>query len=250
MLIEKLNRVAKSETLLFNAAPRVLCWPAALIVWGPGFFSVKHKHHSVKLVMAIEGELRIRRGPPQKWTECRAALVKADAPHEVDASNTQVFLAFVDPESDLGAALLERLNEDITPIKDDTVASWRRHLGDPANLTSAQVEPCVRNSHLSNRRTPRLHPKAARTLQVIREDLGTYQGLSRKTYGGDSRAVRIVFYAHFHRISRRSAATLHPLATPAARCRRDHERRHGDASSASCRLDVPHSQPEESNCFG
>ena len=72
MLIEKLNRVAKSETLLFNAAPRVLCWPAALIVWGPGFFSVKHKHHSVKLVMAIEGELRIRRGPPQKWTECRA----------------------------------------------------------------------------------------------------------------------------------------------------------------------------------
>ena len=119
MLIEKLNRVAKSETLLFNAAPRVLCWPAALIVWGPGFFSVKHKHHSVKLVMAIEGELRIRRGPPQKWS-----------------------------------------HEDITPIKDDTVASWRRHLGDPANLTSAQVEPCVRNSHLSNRRrrgfTPRL----------------------------------------------------------------------------------------------
>ena len=141
-------------------------------------------------------------------------------------------------------------HEDITPIKDDTVASWRRHLGDPANLTSAQVEPWVRNSLLSNRRTPRLRPKAARTLQVIREDLGTYQGLSLKTYGGDSRAVRIVFYAHFHRISRRSAATLHPLATAAARCRRDHERRHGDASSASCGLDVPHSQPEESNCFG
>jgi hypothetical protein len=93
--------------MLANAAPPALCWPTALIVWGPGFVSAKHKQRSVKLVMAIEGKLRIRRGPPQKWTERGAALVKANTPHEVGASDREVLLAFVDPESDLGAGFAD-----------------------------------------------------------------------------------------------------------------------------------------------
>jgi hypothetical protein len=36
-----------------------------------------------------------------------------------------------DPRS-LGGALLERLKEDITLIKDDTVALWRTQLGEPS----------------------------------------------------------------------------------------------------------------------
>jgi len=180
MLDEQSDGVPKSATMLVNAAPCALLWPAAMIVWGPGFVSAKHKHHSVQLVMALEGSLRIRSGPSLRWIECGAALVKADAAHEVDASGAQFLLAFVDPESDLGAALIESLSEDITPINDDRVASWRRQLGDPTSLTSARVEPWVRKSLLSNRRTPRLHPKVARVLEVIREGLGSYQRLSLK----------------------------------------------------------------------
>ena len=170
----------KSAATLVCADPCAFLWPAAMIVWGPGFVSARHKHHSVQLVMAIEGSLRIRGGPSHRWIECGAALVRAGAPHEVDATEAHILFAFVDPESDLGAALVESLTEDITPIKDDTVALWRKQLGDAASLTSARVETWVRKFLLSNRRTPWLHPKVRRVLQAIGEDIGTDRRLSLK----------------------------------------------------------------------
>jgi AraC-like DNA-binding protein len=32
-------------------------WPAAMIVWGRGFTSATHRHHSVQLIMTMHGEL-------------------------------------------------------------------------------------------------------------------------------------------------------------------------------------------------
>src|SRR4030095_177775 len=125
MLIEQSDAVQRSTPMLVNAAPGALLWPAAMIVWGPGFVSAAHRHHSVQLVMALEGRLSIRGSSSRQWIECAAALVKADVLHAVDATAAQVLLAFVDPESELGAALIEHLKEDITPIEDDTVALWR-----------------------------------------------------------------------------------------------------------------------------
>src|SRR5262245_65134609 len=103
MLIAPSDGIPASEAALSDAVSCALPWPAALIVWGPGFVSARHRHHSVQLVMAIEGRLSIRGGSNRRWLECGAALVDADVAHEVDAANAQVLLAFVDPESELGA---------------------------------------------------------------------------------------------------------------------------------------------------
>ena len=180
MLIGQIDAPEKSAPSLISAAPCALLWPAAMIVWGPGYVSDTHRHHSVQLVMAIEGRLMIRRDSHDQWMECGAALVKADAAHQVDASSARVLLVFVDPESDLGAALTDKVTTAITPIADDVVARWREQLGDADSLTSAIVEPWVKRSLLSNRREPRLHPKLHRVLQVIRGDLGTNRRLSLK----------------------------------------------------------------------
>jgi hypothetical protein len=137
MLIEQIDGPEKSAPSLITAAPSALLWPAAMIVWGPGYVSDTHRHHSVQLVMAIEGRLLIRRDSRDQWMECGAALIKADAAHEVDASTARVLLVFVDPECDLGAALTDKVTKAITPIEDDTVARWREQLGDADSLTSA-----------------------------------------------------------------------------------------------------------------
>lgn len=159
--------------MLVTASPCALLWPAAMILWGPGFSSTKHKHHSIQLVMGLEADFRIRSGPGQKWTTCGAALVRPDAPHEVDATDTELLLAFVDPESDLGAALLERVASPIYPIAAEQVKSWRDVLGDPKRLTSARVEPWVRTHFLSGRRMPKIHPKVRRALKTLREEMAT-----------------------------------------------------------------------------
>jgi hypothetical protein len=151
-----------------------------MVAWGPSFVSTRHKHHGVELTLAIQGSVRIRGGPGRRWMECGAALVKADAPHEIDAAGIDILLVFVDPQSVLGAALLETLAEDITLIKDDTVALWRSQLGEPEKLTSAQVASWVRKSFLSGRRTAQLHPRVRRVLQVIKEEVGAHRKLSLK----------------------------------------------------------------------
>jgi AraC-like DNA-binding protein len=160
--------------MLVAAAPCALLWPAAMIIWGPGFSSSTHKHHSVQLAMTLDGgKLRIRSGPGRKWKSCGAALVRPDAPHELNASEREILLAFVDPQSDLGAALLEDVSSPIYPIEDAKVKRWRDALGDPTALTSARVEPWVRMHLLSGRRMPKIHPRVRHALRVLRAELAS-----------------------------------------------------------------------------
>ena len=83
--------------------------------------------------MAMKGTLLIRSSRGNRWLRCGAALVRPDAPHEVDARNTTILIAFVDAESDLGAALSERIKSDIFPIPLNQVSRWRVKLGQDLN---------------------------------------------------------------------------------------------------------------------
>src|SRR5262247_2806111 len=102
--------------MLIQTTPGAVVWPAAMIVWGPGYKAVAHRHHCIQLVMALNGNLLIRGGRRNGWLRCGAALVRQDAVHEVDARNVTVLIAFVDAESELGSALGDRLESDIFPI--------------------------------------------------------------------------------------------------------------------------------------
>lgn len=164
--------------MLISAAPGALLWPAAMIVWGPGYVSSGHAHHCAQLVMALRGTLRIRRQPCDQWVQCSAALVRPDARHEVEARNTTVLIAFVESESELGAALSERLREDITRISARAVDRWRAVLGEVATLSAAQVEAWMRGELLQGRKVPKMHPRVKRVLRFVREQLGDPKTLS------------------------------------------------------------------------
>jgi AraC-like DNA-binding protein len=152
-------------------APGAFQWPAALIFWGLGFGSAgpRHSHNSV-VAMALKSRFRIRGGPSRPWIVCEAALVKANARLQVDASTTPMLFALVDPESELGGGLFEGVTQDITPVQDATVALWRGQLGDPVSLDAARVESWFREL-MSHRQPPRLHPGVRKVLPVIREEL-------------------------------------------------------------------------------
>jgi AraC-like DNA-binding protein len=161
--------------------PRAFHWPAALIFWGRGFGCARpsHTHHNAELAMALKGRFRIRGAPSRPWIVCEAALIKADARHQIDASTTPMLCALVDPESEFGGTLFECVTQDITPIKKATVTVWRRQLGDPVSLDSARVESWFR-SVTSRRQLPRLHPGVRKLLQCMREELDDHGRLSLK----------------------------------------------------------------------
>jgi AraC-like DNA-binding protein len=170
--------------MLVTAAPCALLWPAAMILWGPGFRASRHKHHCVQLLMALDGNLRIRRGPGEKWRTCGAALVRTDAPHEVDATNLQFLLAFVDAESDLGASLLAKVSSPIHVVEDTEVQAWRNALGPPSALDSDRVSSWICRYLLPYQRMPTLHPKVRRTVSVLREELATRRTVTLKHLAG------------------------------------------------------------------
>ena len=158
--------------------PAALLWPAALVVWGPGSASSLHRHHCVQLVLALRETLRVRERARQTWKTCGGVLIRPDASHEVDARNTDVLIAFVDPESELGTALLDRIADEVTILSPRDVAEWRSMLGDPATLDSARVEPWLKTELLRDARPPRLDPRVKRTLRMIRDQLAEPDNIS------------------------------------------------------------------------
>jgi AraC-like DNA-binding protein len=168
--------------MLIRLAPGAVVWPAAIIVWGPGFFTSAHRHHCVQLLMAMRGSLLVRAGPKDAWRKCGAALVRPDALHETDARGCPVLLGFVDAESELGAALRDRIDGDIARLPSRQVGRWRAVLGWP--LTEARVEQWV-NTHLLHRRRPvAIDPRVHRVLEHIRQHLDTPGDLSLKSLAG------------------------------------------------------------------
>lgn len=161
--------------MLMHPAPGAVVWPAAMIVWGPGFSSAAHKHHSVQLVMTLRETLRVR-GAAGEWMSCGACLVRPDAVHEVDARGSTVLIGFVDPESELGAALCERIHRDILRVGSRRLARWRAALKPP--LTEARVERWVRTELPQKRRALKIHPKVKRVLAYLREGLAGADDLS------------------------------------------------------------------------
>ena len=170
--------------MLIHPTPGALFWPSAMIVWGPGFTTASHRHHCVQLVMAMRGTLLIRSKSDDPWMRCGAALVQPDAAHEVDARDSTVLIGFVDSESELGAALSERIEGGICCISEGEVARWRAALG--RFPTEARVERWVRTQLLHRRRPIRIHPGVSLVLKHLREKLGISHDFSLKTLAGIS----------------------------------------------------------------
>ena len=78
-----------------------------------------------------------------------------------------MLIAFVDAESELGAALAERTVSEVAAIPHATVAEWRTQLGDPASLTAARVEPWVTRTLLWDRRPSPIDDRIKRVLRAL-----------------------------------------------------------------------------------
>jgi hypothetical protein len=164
--------------MLLPASPYVgasaFTWPAALFLWVPvreatctGIIASSSSWRSTD--PSGSGNAHVNGGP-------RAVLVRADAWHEVNARGTDVLIAFVDPESELGAALAQRTASDVSPVPMATVAQWRTQLGDSASLTAARMEPWMIGTLLSDRRPPSIDHRVKRVLRDLPNRLAEATG--------------------------------------------------------------------------
>jgi AraC-like DNA-binding protein len=157
-------------------------WPAALIVWGPGFTSMAHRHHCVQLLMTLRGSLLVRRGSQEAWRKCGAVLVQPDVVHEVDARGSTVLIGFIDAQSEMGAALSERIEGDMACVPAHRVARWRAALGPSPN--EARAERWLTTFLPHRNAAVAIHPGVRRVLSHIRKQKAVLDDLSLKTLAG------------------------------------------------------------------
>src|SRR5262245_17108492 len=154
-------------------------WPTVMIVWGPGFRAAAHHHHCVQLLLALHGSLLVRDGDKKPWRKCGAVWVQTDAMHEIDARGTILLILFVNAESEIGAALSDRIKGGIARVPSRDVSRWRAVLG----LTPDEACAETWITHfLPDRKTPvRIHPGVRRVLIRLQTPQALVSNLSVKT---------------------------------------------------------------------
>jgi AraC-like DNA-binding protein len=157
-------------------------WPLAMFVWGPGFMTAAHRHHSVQLLLALQGSLLVRGGRKKAWRKCGAVWIRPDARHEVDARGTTLLIGFINAESDVGAALSERIDGEIASVPAHEVSRWREVLG-PAP-TEARAERWLTEFLPRPGRAVAIHPGVRRVLSHLQEPRTVFDDLSLKALAG------------------------------------------------------------------
>jgi AraC-like DNA-binding protein len=149
----------------------VAAWPAALIVWTPGFVSTPHRHPAMQLTVALNGSLRIRGGRQRTWRRGGAAVIRSNTIHEIDSRDATVVLAYVHAQSKLGNALNELLTRDITCVKPALVSQWRDALG--SEMTRDRVNHWVTDQLLNGQSSGELELRLQRVLTNLRSATGS-----------------------------------------------------------------------------
>ena len=161
-----------------NVAP----WPPAMIVWGPGFKTARHRHHCVQLLMALRGALLVRGAREKGWRKCGAVWVRPDATHEVDARGSTLLIGFISAESDMGAALSARIDGAIACVPASQVARWRAVLG-PAP-SDARTERWLTEFLPRRGSGVAIHAGVRRVLSHLQRPWAVLDDLSLKTLAG------------------------------------------------------------------
>jgi AraC-like DNA-binding protein len=157
-------------------------WPSVLMVWGPGFKTAPHRHHCVQLLMTLRGSLLVRSGRKEACRNSGAVWVQPDAIHEVDARGSTLLLGFINAESDMGAALSERIDGEIACVPARQVSRWRTVLGSTPN--EARAERWLSEFLVHPKRAVAIHPGVRRVLSHLQEPRAAFDDLSLKTLAG------------------------------------------------------------------
>ena len=147
-------------------------WPPLLATRGAGSRSERHGHHAMHFVLALRGELRARVSGSGAWTAAAGVLTAPDAAHAVDARGVDVLLVFLDPESDVGAALAGVLAGSIRVISDVERAALVED-ADPSALVRSGAEwtrLAVQTLGGAAVERRRVHPRVRKLLRLLGAD--------------------------------------------------------------------------------
>ncbi|WP_426754962.1 helix-turn-helix transcriptional regulator [Myxococcus sp. Y35] len=152
----------------------LVVWPTALAMWGPGDATTRHAHHAMHLVLCRQGQLSIRAPGMKAAEQAAGVLVGPDAPHALDARDTEVVLLFVEPESHDGERLRASLEGPVRLFDSARRDALLAPLPASGPLEHAAVGPWMEATLEALSGTPqtprRMHPRVRKLLRYLRAE--------------------------------------------------------------------------------
>ena len=157
---------------------RVRLWPGASLWIGRQAGPVEpHAHHALQISLALTGRVRLCSDPPGDWAEHAGVLVRPHQRHAFDGNGEAVAQLFVEPETVLGRALLERHGDPLTHLADAVAATmavplaaaYGQGASDGALVAAARLALARLAGELPA--APPVDPRIARAIAHVRERL-------------------------------------------------------------------------------
>jgi AraC-like DNA-binding protein len=148
-------------------------WPPLLATRGPGWPPALHAHHSMHLVLGLDGPLRVRTSPQGRWAAAAGVLTSPDRPHAIDGRGVEMLVIFFDPESDVGAVFWPAMQTPLRLVSEAERADLTRGVEEFRSMGSADAARWARQAATTLGLTPRvtrriLHPAVRRLLVRLR----------------------------------------------------------------------------------
>jgi AraC-like DNA-binding protein len=123
-------------------------------------------------VLALRGELKVRTSARGAWVSAAGVLTAPDAAHAIDASGLDVTLVFLDPESEVGAALAALSTGPVRALSDAERTALLRNAEPRALVLGADGEAWTRRAVETlggNALEPRrvVHPRVRKLLKLL-----------------------------------------------------------------------------------
>jgi AraC family transcriptional regulator len=137
---------------------RVLLWSGGSLWIGRSAGRASpHAHHAIQISVALSGSVLFRSDPDGGWTPYVGLLIRPHHRHQFDGCGETVAQIFVEPETIVGRALLERQGAEAMNVF-------------PADVTEAMAAP-LRSGFAANASSDELIAASKRALALVTGDL-------------------------------------------------------------------------------
>ncbi len=154
-----------------------------------------HAHHAVQVCLSLEKPFRLRAGPDAPWQSFDAAIVAADASHQLDGCDEPHVIAYLEPESVDGRRISAATTDGaIAAVNEEVLARVRSAVlaTKPSPELFAEV---FRSLDLAPLRDRPLDRRVSRVLDELRADPNRYGAIAElaESVGLSPRRLRHLF---------------------------------------------------------
>jgi AraC family transcriptional regulator len=159
---------------------RVLLWSGGSLWIGSRAGRVSpHAHHAIQISLALSGSLKFRSDPGGEWREYLGVLIRPHHRHQFDGCGETVAQVFVEPETVIGRALLERhAPAAMNSLPDDEVerlaaplrAGFAANARDDQLIAASKAALAGLTEHSADSAT--VDPRVSRAIEYVRGRMG------------------------------------------------------------------------------